>query len=72
VRGSPYPSARIDARATLAKKRRRQHIAVAAFRRKNRATYTVVAFAAPAGRAPVHAGRLDRLLASLRTRRPAG
>ena len=44
---------------------------VAAFRRPNRVTYTVVAFAAPAGRAGAHAGPLRQLLASLRAQRPA-
>jgi hypothetical protein len=71
VRRSPYPSSRLDGTGTLAKTRNRQHITVAAFRRGNRATYTVVAFATPIGRVPAHAGPLRRILASLRARRPA-
>jgi hypothetical protein len=71
VRGSPYASARIDGSGTLADRRQRQRITVAAFRRARRATYTVVAFSAVVGRAPAHAGPLGRLLASLRARRPA-
>ena len=71
VRRSPYPSSRIDGTGTLAERRQRQRITVAAFRRGNRATYTVVAFAAPAGRAGVHAGPLRQILASLRAQRPA-
>jgi hypothetical protein len=71
VARSPYDSARVDGAGTLAQRRQRQHITVAAFRRGRHATYAVVAFAAPAGRAPAHGGELDRLLASLRARRPA-
>jgi hypothetical protein len=71
VARSPYNSARVDGAGTLAQRRQRQHITVAAFRRGRHATYAVVAFAAPAGRAPAHAGELDQLLASLRARRPA-
>jgi hypothetical protein len=71
VRRSPYPSARVDGTGTLAKRRQRQHITVAAFRRPGRVTYTVVAFATPVGRAPAHARPLRRLLASLRAQRPA-
>lgn len=70
VRGSPYPNARVDGTGTLANRRQRQHITVAAFRRPDRVTYTVVAFAAPVGRAPAHAGALRQLLASLRAQRP--
>ena len=69
VARSPYPSARIDGDGILADRRQRQLITVAAFRRPDRVTYTVVAFSAPAGRA--YAGDLAQLLASLRARRPA-
>jgi hypothetical protein len=68
---SPYPSARVDGKGTLADRGQRQRITVAAFRRPERATYTVVAFSAPVGRAPAHAGELQLLLASLRARPPA-
>jgi hypothetical protein len=71
VRRSPYPSSRLDGTGTLARRRQPQHITVAAFRRGNRATYTVVAFAAPFGRVYAHAGPLRRVLASLRAQRPA-
>jgi hypothetical protein len=68
---SPYPSARVNGVGTLADRRQRQRITVAAFRRPQRVTYTVVAFSARLGRAPAHAGELELLLASLRARRPA-
>jgi hypothetical protein len=71
VKNSPYPNRRLDGAGTLAARRQRQRITVTAFRRPRRATYTVVAFSAPVGGAPAHAGELDRLLASLRARRPA-
>ena len=71
VKNSPYANARLDGSATLAERRQRQRISVAAFRRRGRATYTVVAFSAPVRGAPAHGGELDRLLASLRARRPA-
>ena len=70
VARSPYPSARVDGAGTLAARRQRQRITVAAFRRPGRVTFTVVSFAAVVdGRAP-HAGSLSTLLASLRARRP--
>lgn len=72
VKNSPYASARLDGVATLAKRRQRRGISVAAFRRRGLATYTVVAFSAPLGGAPAHTDELDRMLASLRARRPAG
>ena len=71
VAKSPYDNARVEGAGTLAQRRQRQHITVAAFRRGKHATYAVVAFAAPAGGASVHEGELNRLLASLRARRPA-
>jgi hypothetical protein len=71
VKNSPYANARLDGAGTLAERRQRQRITVTAFRRPQRATYTVVAFSAPLGGAPAHAGELDRLLASLRARSPA-
>ena len=67
VEDSPYPSARVDGTGTLAERRQRQHITVAAFQRPHRVTYTVVAFSA--GGAP--AAEIDLMLASLRARRPA-
>lgn len=70
VKNSPYANARLDGAATLAERRQRQRITVVAFRRPRRATYTVVAFSAPVGGGAAHAGELDRLLASLRARRP--
>jgi hypothetical protein len=66
VRGSPYPSARVDGAGTLAERRQRQHITVAAFQRPHRVTYTVVAFSASAA----HSGEVGLMLASLRGRRP--
>lgn len=69
VARSPYTSARVDGAGTLAKRKQRQRITVAAFRRPRRVTYTVVAFSAPAGAA--HSAEIDALLASLRARRPA-
>jgi hypothetical protein len=70
VAGSPYPSARVDGRGTLAGRRQRQRITVAAFRRQRRATYTVVAFSAEVDGAATHAASLRLLLRSLRARRP--
>ena len=71
VARSPYPSARVDGTGTLVQRRQRQRITVAAFRRPGRVTYSVIAFSAPVGGAPAHAGELGLLLASLRARRPA-
>jgi hypothetical protein len=71
VKNSPYANARLDGAGTLAERQQRQRITVTAFRRPGRATYTVVAFSAAVGGAPAYAGELDRLLASLRARRPA-
>lgn len=71
VAGSPYPSARVDGRGTLAGRKQRQRITVAAFRRQRRATYTVVAFSAELDGAGAHAASLGVLLRSLRARRPA-
>ena len=70
VRGSPYRSARVDGAGTLAKRRQRQRITVAAYQRRQRATYTIVAFSARVGGAPVYAGPLRTILASLRAQRP--
>ena len=70
VRGSPYRSARVDGGGTLAKRRQRQRITVAAYKRPRRATYTIVAFSARVGGVPVYAGPLRTILASLRAQRP--
>jgi hypothetical protein len=70
VRGSPYQSARVDGRGTLAKRRQRQRITVAAYQRPRRVTYTIVAFSARVGGVPVYAGPLRKILASLRAQRP--
>lgn len=71
VRGSPYRSARVDGGGTLAKRRQRQRITVAAYQRPGRATYTVVAFSARVGGGgPVYAGAVRAILASLRAQRP--
>ncbi len=67
VNDSPYSSARVDGAGTLAERRQRQHITVAAYQRPHRVTYTVVAFSASAA----HFGEVDLMLASLRARRPA-
>jgi hypothetical protein len=67
VKRSPYASARVDGAGTLAERRQRQHITVAAFQRPRRVTYTIVAFSASAA----HSGEVDLMLASLRARRPA-
>jgi hypothetical protein len=67
---SPYPSARVDGSGTFARRRQRQHLTVAAFRRPGRVTFTVVAFAAQVGGRGAHAASLNVLLASLRGRRP--
>lgn len=71
VRSSPYASARVDGSGVLAQRRQRQRITVAAFRRPGRVTYTVIAFGAEVRGRPVHRASLNRLLASLRARRPA-
>jgi hypothetical protein len=70
VHGSPYPSARVDGGGTLAKRRQRQRITVAAYQRPRRVTYTIIAFSARVGGAPVYAGALTTILASLRAQRP--
>lgn len=67
---STYPNARLDGRGTLKKRRQRQRISVAAFRRPGHVTYTVLAFGADGGRRAPHARALTTLLASLRGRRP--
>lgn len=71
VDDSPYPSRRVDGSGTLAGRRQRQRITVAAFRRPGRVTYTVVAFSALVDGAAPHRATLRTLLASLRGRRPA-
>lgn len=71
VRRSPYASARVDGSGVLARRRQRQRITVAAFRRPGRVTFTVIAFGAELRGRPVHRASLDTLLASLRGRRPA-
>lgn len=71
VARSPYMSARVDGAGTLANRKQRQRITVAAFRRPRRVTYTVVAFSAPAGGRAAHSREITALLASLRARRPA-
>jgi hypothetical protein len=70
VRGTPYRSARVDGGGTLARRRQRQRITVAAYQRPRRATYTIVAFSARVGKVPVHASALRTILASLRAQRP--
>ena len=70
VRGSSYRSARVDGSGTLAKRRQRQRITVAAYQRPGRVTYTIVAFTARLGGGPVYAGPLRTILASLRAQRP--
>ncbi|HYH57735.1 MAG TPA: hypothetical protein VD790_00750 [Thermoleophilaceae bacterium] len=69
---SPYPNGRVDGTGTLAATGGRQRISVTAFRRPGRVTYTVVAFSARLGSAPVHSGPLGVMLASLRARAPRG
>lgn len=70
VRGSRYESSRADGSGVLAKRRQRQRLTVAAFRRPGRVTYTAIAFRAEvSGRAP-YAAALATLLRSLRMRRP--
>ena len=71
VRSSPYPTARVDGSGVLERRRQRQRITVAAFRRPGRVTYTVIAFGAEVDGKPVHRASLSTLLASLRARRPA-
>jgi hypothetical protein len=71
VARSRYPSARVDGAGTLARRRQRQRITVAAFRRPGRVTFTVVAFAAELDGSAPHAQSLSTLLSSLRGRRPA-
>lgn len=72
VRGSRYESRRVDGAGILAKRRQRQRVTVAAFRRPGQVTYTAVAFAAEVlGRVP-HRAALAKLLRSFRARRPAG
>jgi hypothetical protein len=67
VEGSPYRGARVNGTGMLVKRRQRQQISVATFQRPQRVTYTVIAFSA----SPAHAGEVNRMLASLRARRPA-
>ena len=67
VRRSAYPSARIEGVGILARRRQRQRITVATFRRPGRVTFTVIAFSADSR----HRHSLETLLASLRGRRPA-
>ena len=69
---SPYAAARVDGRGVLARRRQRQRMTVAAFRRPRRVTFTVVAFSADVPQAAVHRRALATLLSSLRGRRPAG
>jgi len=67
VKRSPYSNARVDGAGTLARRRQRQRITVAAYQRPHRVTYTVIAFSTSS----MHAGEVDAMLASLRARRPA-
>ena len=70
VRGSRYESSRADGSGVLDKRRQRQRLTVAAFRRPGRVTYTAIAFRAEvSGRAPYGAA-LATLLRSFRMRRP--
>lgn len=71
VKPSPYANARVDGAGILKRRRQRQRITVAAFRRPGRVTFTVVAFAAVIDGAAPHRGALTTLLASLRGRRPS-
>ena len=71
VRGSPYASGRVDGTGVLARRGQRQRITVAAFRRRGRVTFTVIAFSAAGGSASPHRRALGQVLASLRGRRPA-
>lgn len=71
VATSPYPSARVDGSGTLAGRRQRQRITVAAFRRPGRVTYTIVAFSAVVDGGAPHGASLRVLLGTLRARRPA-
>jgi hypothetical protein len=68
--GSPYEAARVDGSGTLSARKQAQKVAVAAFRRPGRVTWTAVAFAADLGGRLPHARELATLLASLRGRRP--
>lgn len=70
VRRSPYASRRMDGSGVLARRRQRQRITVAAFQRRGRVTFTVVAFSAAIPAAGPHRRALGTLLASLRGRRP--
>ena len=70
IHQNPYPATRIDGQGTLVSRGQRQHITVAAFRRPRQVMYTIVVFAARTGPTRVHAAALDRLLATLRARRP--
>jgi hypothetical protein len=71
VRRSRYRSGRVDGRGTLGRRRQRQHITVAAFRRPGRVTYSLIAFGADVEGRPPHPGPLRTMLASLRGRPPA-
>ena len=71
VAQSPYPSARADGTGLLARRRQRQRITVAAFRRPRRVTFTIVAFSAELGGRAPHAAAVTTVLASLRGQRPA-
>ena len=69
---SPYAAARVDGSGVLARRRQRQRMTVAAFRRPGRVTFTVIAFSADVPQSAAHRRALATLLSSLRGRRPAG
>ena len=66
VRGSPYPSARVDGLGTVGTARRLQRITVAAFRRPGRVTYAAVVFRNPRATPPFDDRIVNRMLRTLR------
>ena len=70
VKGSRYESSRADGSGVLRKRRQRQRIAVAAFRRPGRVTYTAVSFRAEVSGQVPYTAALATMLRSLRLRRP--
>jgi hypothetical protein len=70
VRGSPYETARVDARGTLRTSRQPQRISVVAYRRPGRVTYVVLAFRNARANRRRNEVELDRMLRTLRAQPP--
>ena len=70
VRGSPYPSARVDGKGTLKTSRRPQGITVVTFQRPRRVTYALLAFSNSKVPKSFYDRKLKRILPSFRAQRP--